>query len=176
MFYFDPLQTDQHQFTFRGVAIFRGVVQDLFDFHGLSSADEVVLAGSSAGGVGAMNHAHWLRDKLRTLAGREAKLHVLIDSAWFIDFRGEIASVFPPEDFRALIESNEISESCLPSFEEMSSNTSDLSPNEGLTCLAAHFFLSLDKFPSDVPVFVIFSRYDLYILVQALARIVSTPS
>ena len=168
-FHFDPLQTDHHQFTFRGAAIFRGVVQDLFDFHGLSSADEVVLAGSSAGGVGAMNHAHWLQYQLQTFAGRDAKLYVLIDSAWFIDFRGEISNVLPPEDFKALVESDEIIESCSPTSEE-----SDLSQSEGLACLSAHFFLSLDKFPADVPVLVIFSRYDLYILVQALATIVSS--
>ena len=92
-FQFDPRYEDDHQFTFRGAAIFRSVVSDLFQLYGLSGADEVVLVGSSAGGVGVMNHAEWLREELRGMAprgGTEGKVYVVLDSAWFIDFRGEI--------------------------------------------------------------------------------------
>ena len=92
-FQFDPRYEDDHQFTFRGAAIFRSVVSDLFQLYGLSGADEVVLVGSSAGGVGVMNHAEWLREELRGMpphGGTEGKVYVVLDSAWFIDFRGEI--------------------------------------------------------------------------------------
>lgn len=90
-FLFNPRIEDDHQFTFRGASIFRSVISDLLLFHGLSGADEVILAGSSAGGVGAMNHAKWLQEELRG-RGREGKLYVVLDSAWFIDFRGEITN------------------------------------------------------------------------------------
>lgn len=92
-FQFDPELIREHQFTFRGMAIFRSVVADLFQFHGLSGAEEVVLVGSSAGGVGAMNHARWLQQELRQWAAageRVGKIYVVLDSAWFIDFHGEI--------------------------------------------------------------------------------------
>ena len=91
-FSFDPEEVRSHQFTFRGVAIFRSVIGDLFDSHGLSAAEEVVLVGSSAGGVGAMNHAPWLRWQLRDHAQKGSRLYVILDSAWFIDFRGEITN------------------------------------------------------------------------------------
>lgn len=91
-FQFDPRIEDDHQFTFRGAAILRSVVSDLFRFHGLSGADEVILAGSSAGGIGAMNHAEWLLEEFqeRAVERWEGRLYVVLDSAWFIDFRGEI--------------------------------------------------------------------------------------
>lgn len=112
-FQFDPQLVEDHQFTFRGMAIFRSVVSELFEFHGLSGAREVVLAGSSAGGVGAMNHAGWLQEELREQAvgvvgsgdwlhqgllgpvpaeRRRTKVYLVMDSAWFIDFRGEITN------------------------------------------------------------------------------------
>jgi hypothetical protein len=90
-FRFNPSRVDEHQFTFRGAAIFRSVVSDLFQFHGLWGADEVVLAGSSAGGVGAMNHAQWFREELRGTRS-DGEVYLVLDSAWFIDFRGEITN------------------------------------------------------------------------------------
>lgn len=173
LFQFDPLHVDSHQFTFRGAAIFRSMVRDLFQFHGLSHAEEVILAGSSAGGVGAMNHAKWLKEELWKFAEQETKLYVVLDSAWFIDFRGEITNQFPPEQIQPLVATNEILDNCF-SLGAGSGSGGPLSAREdGVGCISAPLFLPTSKFPADVPILVIFSRYDLYLLVQSIASTVS---
>ncbi len=142
-FVYDPTSKD-NQFTFRGAAIFRSTIEDLFNYHDLGSATEVILAGSSAGGLGALNHAGWLKKIVK----KEVKLSVLADSAWFIDFNGTLN--FTKQRNELLIEDNEVI---------CSSKTNDLSD-----CVIAGSILSQTDFPSDVPVLVIFSSYDLYLL------------
>lgn len=158
-FQFDP-NASEHQFTFRGVAIFRGVIEDLFNFHGLRHAREVVLAGSSAGGVGAMNQAKWLKQQLLTKAISKNSLYCLLDSAWFIDFRGNIRTQFAPDKLQLLVESGEVLESC------------QNSENDPTVCLsAAHFLSHKDHNLEGIPTFALFSRYDLYLLVSALQHV-----
>ena len=168
-FQFDPTSDSYHQFTFRGVSIFRSIISDLFEFHGLSSAEEVILAGSSAGGIGSMNHAKWLQGELRTHSGSKARLYVILDSAWFIDFRGEIMNQFAPDEIQALAATNEILDTC----SLINSTPNALSRTSAITCFSAPLFLATDKFPLDVPVLAVFSRYDLYLLAQALATVSS---
>lgn len=184
-FQFDPLSVTEHQFTFRGVAIFRSVVQDLVRYHGFAAAKEVILAGSSAGGIGAMHHAKWLQELMKAQAdgtsnsttadssGRDARLYVLMDSAWFIDFKGGISSQFAPDDLRDLVSTGELSHTCLPTSTEGDVKTMMPLLEAGM-CVSAPLFLSSGEvFPPDVPLLVIFSQYDLYLLGQALATIVS---
>ena len=155
-FQFDPT-SKEHQFTFRGVAILRGVIEDLFNFHGLRQANEVILAGSSAGGVGAMNHAKWLKEQLRTT---KTSLYCLLDSAWFIDFRGNIREQFAPDELQSLVESGEVLESC------------QKSENDPTICLsAARFLTNQDHSLEGIPTLVLFSRYDLYLLISALQHV-----
>ncbi len=52
----------------------------------MGMATEVVLSGSSAGGVGVVNHAQWLQRQLQP----NAELLVIFDSAWFINFQGKV--------------------------------------------------------------------------------------
>ena len=138
-FAYDPVSKN-NQFTFRGAAIFRSTIVDLLNYHSLDVATDVVLAGSSAGGLGALNHARWLKDITKTV-----KLSVLADSAWFIDFKGTLN--FTKQREELLMEDKEFV--C----------GSDLSD-----CIVAGPLLSETDFPSDVPVLVIFSMYDLYLL------------
>lgn len=174
-FQFNPLEEEQHQFTFRGAAILESVVKDLFEFHGFSDAREVVLAGSSAGGVGVMNHAGWLQRELRAHADSGSRLYVLMDSAWFIDFKGEITKQFSPEEDSVMEEEvDEIIDTCSPVASH--GNSSDLTLGELLrkgtvACVSAPLFLSTGRFPSDVPIFTVFSRYDLYILTRVLSNV-----
>ena len=72
------------QFTFRGKTIFQSVIRQLISDHGLSSATEIVLAGSSAGGVGVANHAQWVTEQVSV----DTRLLVFMDSAWFVNFQG----------------------------------------------------------------------------------------
>lgn len=181
-FEFRPEFTEEHQFTFRGAVIFQSLIEDLYEFHGFEKVTQVVLAGSSAGGVGALNHAYWLKRQLGVRGhprGKECLLRVLLDSSWFIDFKGEIGIQFAPSDLNDLVESNEIIETCSLVDNEYARNNTKRVGGEAsqqltdetssINCLSAPLLLSSGKFPTDVPLLTIFSRYDLYLLVRSLA-------
>ena len=72
------------QFTFRGKTIFQSVIRQLISDHGLGNATEIVLAGSSAGGVGVVNHAQWVTEQVNV----DTRLLVIMDSSWFVNFQG----------------------------------------------------------------------------------------
>jgi len=170
-FQFNPNDTKDFQFTFRGIAIFRSVVEDLFSFHGLGGAEEVLLAGSSAGGIGALNHAAWLNNALKKQGN--AKLRVLLDSAWFINYKGEILNQFAPSELKKLIKTEEISENCLPPNKNVSAGEehSDEELYALIACVSAQTFLTRNHFPEGVPLLTIFSRYDLYLLSRSIASV-----
>ena len=160
-FQFDPNAT-YNQFTFRGAAIFQSVIQDLFEYHGLQTAGDVMLAGSSAGGVGAMNHASWLREQLLSKAGPECSVYCLMDSSWFINFRGSIEEQFHPEDIQDQIISGEIHNTC--------QNHSD-DPSIHVCISSAHFLTRYNHMMKDIPTLALFSRYDLYLLLSSLQHV-----
>ena len=81
-FIFNP-KSPNLQFTFRGKIIFQSIVRQLLADYGMMNADRVILAGSSAGGLGAVNHAKWTRETLNS----STKLMVLFDSAGLLIFR-----------------------------------------------------------------------------------------
>ena len=83
-FSYDPNAAADLQFVFRGAQIFTSAMRDL----NISAGSEVLLAGSSAGGLGALNHASWVKQQL----GLEVR--VVADSSWFVDFRGALSSPF----------------------------------------------------------------------------------
>ena len=90
-----PLSTTL-QFAFRGKVIFRSIFSQLIDSHGMNLSDEVVLVGSSAGGLGVINHASWVREQLDfyTLSRTDTELRVIFDSSWFINFHNNIFEIF----------------------------------------------------------------------------------
>ena len=160
-FVFDPNSDTEHQFTFRGDVILRSVIRDLFVYHGLAHARQVLFAGSSAGGIGVMNHARWLQRKLRQFASPHCQLLALTDSSWFIDYRGSIYDQFAPDEIRKLARKGEVIETCLE--------------DDPISCISAHSLLSDSRlYPPDVPTLVIFSRFDLYLLTTFLDQIAST--
>ena len=160
-FHFDPDFISEHQFTFRGVAIFRSVIEDLFTYHGFSNADNVLFAGSSAGGVGAMNHAGWLKERLKRFASAESQLHVMLDSSWFINFHGSIDNEFAPKEILKLVQNKEVVETC--------------DANNPHSCISAHSLMSSPTlYPTNIPTLVIFSRYDLYLLAASLNQVSAT--
>ena len=160
-FVFDPNSNTEHQFTFRGHVIFRSVIRDLFVYHGLTKAHKVLFAGSSAGGIGVMNHAKWLQHRLRHFASPHCQLLTLMDSSWFIDYRGSIYDQFALDEIRELVSTGEVSETCLE--------------NDPISCISAHSLLSDSRlYPPDVPTLVIFSRFDLYLLTTFLDQVATT--
>lgn len=80
MFRFDE-SPDADNFVFRGKVIFRAVIEDLIEL-GLRNASELILAGSSSGGVGALNHLDWVQEQLEN-----TDILTIVDSSWFIPFR-----------------------------------------------------------------------------------------
>jgi hypothetical protein len=146
-----------NQFAFRGSVVFRSVVLELL-YKGMNLAKDVVLVGSSAGGIGAMNQAGWLKSRL----SGNMTLSVILDSAWFINFHGNLQGKF---DF---------------DYVSMSMNILSHIPCQDFSigypcCISAPCMLrkspqtTLD-FPN-IPVFVIFSQYDLFILSRALENL-----
>ena len=160
-FAFDPNLDSEHQFTFRGDTIFRSVIEDLFTYHRLTKANQVLLAGSSAGGVGVANHAKWLQRRLRETASPFCRLLTMMDSSWFVDFHGVFNNQFEPDEIRELIKKREIVETCVEDYP--------------LSCISAHSLLSHpDLYPRDVPTLVIFSILDLYLLTTFLDHVPSS--
>lgn len=150
-FQFDP-DSKQQQFTFRGIAILRSAVGDLFAHFGLNRADDVIFAGSSAGGVGVLNHAKWLRNELDVRAPGSS-LRVVIDSAWFIDFQGNIDGVITPGELQR---NDEIIETC------------GMDLGDPSACISAPKVLLNPSLYPNVPTFAIVSVYDLYLLAESL--------
>ena len=156
-FYFNPNSLKQ-QFTFRGVSIFQSTIADLFEYHGLNKGSEVLFAGSSAGGVGVLNHAKWLKRQLEK-HNNKCKLKALMDSAWFINFNGNMEKRFSKSELKNVVKSGEIIEHCAKD---------DFDP---LQCLSASSFLTAPGLYPDIPTMVVFSMYDLYFLFDSIVSI-----
>ena len=162
-FRYNPTSEDL-QFTFRGQTIFRSVLQTLDRLYNLKTASEIVLVGSSAGGVGVLNSAKWVRDTFQN-----ASLKVITDSSWFINFQDGI---------------NRESGNLLTNTSTTNSLVAILSANEACIdarlgypcCLSAQCILlernrltGVSYFPQDVPVFALTSIYDIFLLENSLA-------
>lgn len=158
------------QFTFRGKLIFQTIFNQLQNEHGMDIAVEVVIAGSSAGGLGAINHAQWVRDQLLP----ETRLLILLDSSWFINFQDSIYRIFDgtmnsmqslsSTDTKRLLRIISSNPSC-----------SDLSLGYPC-CISAHCIMTrynstgqLAYYPTNQRTFAILSLYDLFLLAPALA-------
>ena len=82
---------------FRGVSIFRAVIEDLMDpdiipSPNLAEATEVLFSGTSAGGVGVLTHLDWLAAKLPS-----AQVKGVDDAGWFIIMSPFVSSLNSPE-------------------------------------------------------------------------------
>ena len=174
-FNFNP-RSSNLQFTFRGKIIYQTIIQQLLDDYGMMNADKVILAGSSAGGLGAINHAKWTRETLNS----NTELMVLFDSAWFIDFQDGIETIFNGQ-----IKSGSSTGKNQRLLELLKSNSA-CNDTELLgypCCISAHCIMTrrnnvgdLQYYPEDTPTFALFSIYDIYLLVPGLARVASLES
>lgn len=180
-FRFSPNETESIQFVFRGSAIFRGAVEDLLKSYNLSNAEEIVFIGSSAGGVGVMNHINWLEKSVlayhrnETPPSNSLRMSVILDSAWFIDFRDSLKGLLLQE---ATASSNT---SSTPLLNETLSNNPIVASFQHLEscrsmtaggvpcCLLADCMLPNAQFyPQHIPTMIILSLYDIYILAVSL--------
>lgn len=179
-FRFDPNESDSIQFTFRGSVIFQGTVADLLSQHKLGEAEEIVFIGSSAGGIGVMNHIKWLEESVlanrnETAPNDNLTVSAILDSSWFIDFRESLHGLLlneatassntssPPLDNEKL-SSNPI----VLSFQHLES-CRNVTAGGVPCCLLAECMLPNAQFyPQRIPTMVLLSLYDIYILAASL--------
>ncbi len=142
-------------FVFKGRVIFQSVIEDLLAEFGLGDAEEVILAGSSSGGVGVLNNLAWVQKKLDS----SVSILVLIDSSWFIPFEGHHPINWTVNEAEALgIEQ----EACLDISLGFPCCTSP-------ACLFTKEYLSPNSTP---PVFAISSTFDIFSLEAALVDLI----
>ena len=168
-FEFNPEATDL-QFIFRGFVIFQSVFKEIFN---QNFTGNVLLAGSSAGGVGVINHVKWLKQYLP-----HASVRVFIESSWFVNFQDNLYRRFTnlvniSEDSRAsnfniteyVKEQNETSLLSVIIHHEPC-NSIELGT---LCCISTHCLISNPTYvPTDIPILVAFSIYDIYLLAPSL--------
>ena len=153
------------------------VIRDLLAM-GMDGATEVVLAGSSAGGLGALNNAKWLQSELQSVGS--AELVVIFDSAWFINFQGSIYQIFDGTSSRTESEAQRHSIPTLLSVLESNEACADV--RLGLPCCSSPFCLFTqtnaagERYYPEVPTFGIFSLYDAYLLAPSLAGLETVPN
>ena len=167
-FNFNP-QSSNLQFTFRGKIIYQSIFHQLLVDHGMMEADRVILAGSSSGGVGAINNVKWTRETLNS----NTQLMVLFDSSWFVNFQGGIIQVFYG---RASDIPN--SQSLLAILATQNAACCDIDRFGYPCCVSAQCILTelnsageLEYYPRSTPTFALFSIYDIYLLTPALETV-----
>ena len=167
-FNFNP-QSANLQFTFRGKIIYQSIIEQLLSDHGMSEAERAILAGSSSGGVGVVNHAQWTRDKLKP----STQLRVVFDSSWFINFQGGIEEVFNGGTV-----DTPTSQSLFKVLQSQNVACNDTSRFGYPCCVSAQCVLTqrgsdgeLQYYPNDTPTFALFSIYDIYLLAPALQTV-----
>ena len=180
--------SEELQFTFRGRTIFQSVLQRLDEIYNLQEAEEIVLVGSSVGGVGVLNLVNWVKENYRNV-----DLKVVVDSSWFVNFRDRVNQEF--NGLRSSIESRASNDTnnTISSVTQIISNRNAslmqvVNTHEACIdtrlgypcCFAAECLLTQSSritrqpyYPRDVPLFALTSLYDLFLLSEPLANLMS---
>ena len=166
-------EADDLQFAFRGRTILKGVIRQLLQHSKLADATEILLAGSSAGGLGVANNAQWILDELdKNLV--VANVSLLLDSSWFINFRGNIYRRFDGTVSASDSDSDAINRTDMRLFDLIDSIPQcDVDAHTGSPCCISLECILLDDryFPvGQIPVMVVFSLYDVFLLADAIAQ------
>ena len=151
-FRYNPTSEDL-QFTFRGQTIIQSVLQTLDRMYNLQIASEIVLVGSSAGGVGVLNTAQWVRDNYPNVS-----LKLIDDSSWFINFQESLTQSFRLAVARQNIVGLSVIEAC---FDQRLGYPCCVSPQ---CLLMERNTIGEPYIPNNIPLFVLTSLYDIFIL------------
>ena len=161
------------QFTFRGQTILRGVIEQLLENHDLFDASEILLAGSSAGGLGVVNNAKWIMSELENNTVN-ANVSILVDSSWFINFRGNIYRRFDGTIDSSMY--NNIDRTQMRLFDLIGNlpQCATVTPTGSPCCVSLECVLLDERyFPvGQIPVMVVFSLYDIFLLADAIAQLI----
>ena len=145
---------DADNFIYKGRIIFQSIIKELISKRGLANATEVILAGSSAGGLGIINNLEWTNNILMNQTeGVKPHLSAIIDSSWFVPFAGSNVLNWDANMSQAF----NLPEACL-----------DVSL--GHPCCTAPACLLTKGYLKglNIPIFIISSMHDIYILGDAL--------
>ena len=152
------------------VAMF--IISQLIDLHNLTGDGRVIVAGSGVGGLGAVNHAKWIKERL----GSSVNVSLIIDSSWFVNFRGSILQNFLGTQSLATVQND---------TNRLLQNYQKHKPCRDVTlgypcCFTAHCVMTtrddegqLAYFSKDVKTFAISSRFDTYSLAPAASQLSS---
>ena len=159
-------------FVFRGQEIYRGALRQLMD-DGLANSFTVTLVGSSAGGVGVINHANWTQQLLRN-SSTGANLSVIADSSWFINFQGSVKELFVGIASNESTAQNSVY-NIITATDTTSVTCRDTSRGSPC-CFSAFCMLSTPEYyPSnDISTFMVFGLYDVYLLANSLIGLEAT--
>ena len=156
------------QFAFRGKIIFESIVNQLLEDHGLRTASSLILAGSSAGGIGVINHAQWVKDTLPS----SVELRLIADSSWFINFQGNIERTFEVSAMDNMFSSDNPLMQTLTSHPACSDTTYGFPCCVSAQCMLTRKDEATDRlayFPNDgVPMFFASSVYDVFLLAPSV--------
>eukprot|EP00117_Sycon_ciliatum_P008487 scpid6940/ scgid11163/ ATP-binding cassette sub-family G member 2 len=141
-------------FAYAGNYVFMSLIQELKSL-GLSNATEIVLAGTSAGALGIMNHVRWVQEQFPM-----ATIRLLVDSGWIIDYKSIAARTL---------------------FTEYAQSNSALSDRpacrviyNGLPCCISPVCMLYNTqvgVPESIPMLIVTSTFDLFMLQRALAAV-----
>ena len=160
--------TNQLSFVFRGQAIYRGALQQLLE-EGLAESLSVTLVGSSAGGVGVINHANWTLQLLQNWT-EEANLSVVADSSWFINFQDNVYKLFVGIEGGGISTAQKGGVFSIITATDTTSVTCTDTTRGTPCCFSAFCMLNTPEYyPSkDVSTFMLFGLYDVYLLADSL--------
>jgi len=167
-FEFAPDATDM-QFIFKGFVIFQSVIREAIP---TNTTGTVLLAGSSSGGIGALNHAKWVNDYLL-----DADIRVFTDSAWFVNFHDNLFGAFTflanISDNATNDNSNVIDDSETSIYIALRHHEPCNSVEYGPPCCLLPYCLMKNPIylPSNIPVLAAFSIYDFYLLAPSLSGV-----
>ena len=145
--------TNDQLFYFRGERIVRSILEEL-ERRGLKNESQLVLAGSSTGGIGALNHAIRLRHQ-----GKFPKLAVLVDSSWLIDHDGIMSELY-----EELVYGEDIHRAFWTCSQRAADRFS-LPCCMSTPCLAEKFITSLG-----LPMFLLTTASDFFVVSSLLSR------
>lgn len=73
-------------FSFKGYMIFCLVFKDLYKNYNILFLEEIVVLGSSVGGIGVLNYVSWFIINFISYLLLKFRFFFIIDLVWFIDF------------------------------------------------------------------------------------------
>lgn len=139
-------------FVYAGQDILRAVIEDLCDL-GLGNATDVVLVGSSAGGIGLLDSLDWINTMVPANTTR-----LVLDSSWFVGYTGHHVLQFSQEVAEVL-------NFAPPACHDLSLGyPCCVSP----ACLFTKGYLN----SVDTPILAISSLYDIFTLEQPLRELI----